>query len=304
MLQNLKRILVLTPDAIGSNYFQRSLTVYLNWHGHPTKNYHELGELTLDLRSLVQTLSTDRINSVARCSPYRSIEFGEDTENYLKFCKNFFTHIYVIDRCSFESVLSYCNTHQPNKTLSNVYGKYQYLENKNKKPYSIIKDNFIASLKYFEDFYVWVDKYFPEHKKIKHLDLISNPDKLFEQEFNISSNKELSLKDFNNFNTLRIRNADLTNYSTIELLKFIDIIDYIDLLINKNLLPHNKTIKFPFKKITLSEKIKDISNFTELLDIYNNYPSNHFEKINENQIKDRAIKEDSFWLKERYDNEL
>ena len=40
-------------------------------------------------------------------------------------------------------------------------------------------------------------------------------------------------------------------------------------------------------------------NFTELLDIYNNYPSNHFEKINENQIKDRAIKEDSFWLKER-----
>ena len=76
--------------------------------------------------------------------------------------------------------------------------------------------NYSSQLKYFEDFYVWVDKYFPEHKKIKHLDLISNPDKLFEQEFNISSNKELSLKDFNNFNTLRILNAELSNYSTME----------------------------------------------------------------------------------------
>ena len=31
-LDKLKRILVLTPDAIGSTYFQRSLTVYLNYH--------------------------------------------------------------------------------------------------------------------------------------------------------------------------------------------------------------------------------------------------------------------------------
>ena len=292
-LDKLKRILVLTPDSIGSTYFQRSLTVYLNWHGHSTKNYHELAGFTNILSDLVENLSVNPNNIIATCSPYRSLDFDQ-TENYLKFCKYFFTNIYVIDRCSFESALSYCNTWQPDKPSPlNVYSKHQYLENKNKKPYSITTNNFIDSLKYFEDFYVWVDKYFPNSKKIKHLDLISNPDKLFEQEFNISSNKELSLKEYNKFNTLRIRNKDLNMYTATELLKFIELSDYIDFLVQKDLLASKR--KFPFKKITLSEKIKDIDNFTELLDVYNNYPSNHFKKVTKDDITNRVKKEYKLW---------
>ena len=291
-LNKLKRILVITPDAIGSTYFQRSLTVYLNYHGHPTKNYHDLCNFTLNLPFLIKTLSTDTTNIVARCSPYRSLEFGNDTEKYLKFCSYFFKDIYLIDRCSFESALSYCNTHQRTGVL-NVYNKEQYHQNKNKESYSIDKKDFIQSLKYFEDFYVWADKYFPTAKKIKHSDLINDPDTFFKNEFNISSAKKLSLKDYNIFNTKRVRNKDLTNYSSEQLLKFIEITDYIDFLNQQNLLIHRH--KFPIKKITLREKLNEISNFKELLDVYNNYPSNHFEKISFQQINDRAVLEDNLW---------
>ena len=293
-LSKLKRILVLTPDAIGSTYFQRSLTVYLNYHGYITQNYHELANFTNILSDLVEHLAVNSNNIVARCSPYRSLEFGKDTENYLKFCKHFFTNIYVIERCSFESALSYCNTHQVNKGgLLNVYSKHQYLKNKNKTSYSITNNTFIESLKYFENFYIWVDKYFPNHKKINYSDLIDSPNSLFKNEFNISSTKELPLKEYNKFNTLRIRNKDLNSYTASELLKFIELSDYIDFLVHQDLLVSKN--KFPYKKITLSEKIKDIDNFIELLDVYNNYPSNHFKKVTKDDITNRIKKEYKLW---------
>ena len=291
-LNKLKRILVLTPDGIGSTYFQRSLTVYLNYHGYSTNNYHDLCNFTTDLRTLVETLSTNKTSIVARCSPYRSTEFGKDTENYLKFCSYFFTDIYVISRCSFESILSYSNTHEGTGIL-NIYSKEEYNQNKNKKSYSIDKRNFIENLKYFEEFYVWVDKYFPKHKVLSYTDLITDLDNTFKKEFNIVSDKNLSLLEYNKFNTKRVRNEDLSIYSTEQLLKFIEITDYIQYLSKKGFLISHSP--FPIKKITLKEKINEISNFTKLLDVYNNYPSNHFEKVSLEQINDRIKLEDSIW---------
>ena len=40
-------------------------------------------------------------------------------------------------------------------------------------------------------------------------------------------------------------------------------------------------------KIKLKEKVNEINNFNNLLDIYNKYPSNHFEKVNLQQINNR-----------------
>jgi len=291
-LNKLKRILVLTPDGIGSTYFQRSLTVYLNYHGYSTKNYHDLCNFTTDLRTLIETLSTDKTSIVARCSPYRSTEFGNDTENYLKFCSYFFTNIYVISRCSFESILSYSNTHEGTGVL-NIYNKEEYNQNKNKKSYSIDKHTFIENLKYFEEFYIWVDKYFPKHKVISYTDLITDPDNTFKKEFNIVSDKNLSLLEYNNFNTRRVRNEDLSIYSSEDLLKFIEITDYIQYLSKKGFLTSDHT--FPIKKIKLKEKVNEINNFNNLLDIYNKYPSNHFEKVNLQQINNRIKLEDSIW---------
>ena len=74
-----------------------------------------------------------------------------------------------------------------------------------------------------------------------------------------------------------------------------DITDYINFLTHQNLLPPNKKFKFPLKKFTLSEKIKDISNFTELLDIYNNYPSNHLKKVTKDDIINRIEQEYLIW---------
>lgn len=291
-LNKLKRILVITPDAIGSTYFQRSLTLYLNYHGCATKNYHDLCNFTTDLGVLAQTLSTDITSTIARCSPYRSTEFHGNTQNYLKFCAYFFTDIYVIDRCSFESALSYRNTHA-NTGVLNVYSKEQYIENKNKEPWSIRDEKFKQTLRYFEDFYIWVDKYFPDHKKINYIDLISDTDNLFKKEFNVYSNKELSIVEYNKFNTLRVRDKDLSSYSNDQLLKFMEITDYLQYLTRYDLLVADN--RFPIKKITLKEKIAEITNFEHLLDIYNKYPSNHFEKVTKQDIEDRIKLEQVLW---------
>ena len=291
-LNKLKRILVLTPDGIGSTFFQRSLTLYLNYHGCHTKNYHDLCNFTTDLGVLIQSLSTDRTSTIARCSPYRSTEFHDNTENYLKFCAQFFTDIYVISRCSFESALSYRNTYHGTGTL-NVYSKEQYIENKNKEPWSIKDHKFEQTLKYFEHFYLWVDKYFPNHKKINYTDLVTDTDNLFKKEFNVYSDKELSIVEYNKFNTLRVRDKDLSEYSNDQLLKFMEITDYLQYLTRDDLVVADN--RFPIKKITLKEKIEEITNFNHLLEIYNNYPSNHFEKITKQDIKDRVIAEELLW---------
>ena len=77
------------------------------------------------------------------------------------------------------------------------------------------------------------------------------------------------------------------------MLKFIEITDYIQYLSKKGFLTSDHT--FPIKKITLKEKVNEINNFNNLLDIYNKYPSNHFEKVNLQQINNRIKLEDSIW---------
>jgi hypothetical protein len=282
------KILILTPDSTGSTYFQRSLTLYLNYNNIPCKNYTDISKLK-SLSNIVNTLSNSELSIIGRVSPATTHK-NNIKDDHLAFCNYFFKDIFVIDRCSFESTLSYSIA---KKQGSNIYSKKDYLEKKYNNSYDIPTDTFIQSLKHFEDFYVWVDKYFPNAKKINHSDLIYNTENLYNKLFDISDNI-LSLKDYNIFNMKRIRNLDTSNFTYNQLLHFIDISDYLDYLIRYNFITTYER-KFPFKKITLSEKIKDISNFTELLDVYNNYPSNHFEKISFEQIKNRAMLEDTLW---------
>lgn len=295
-LPKLKKVLVLTPDGIGSTFFQRSLTLFLNFHGIPTKDYHDLatGPSTSIFNNLVGTLTTATTSTVARASPYRSEKFVENKDNYLKFCSMFFTDIFVVDRCSFESALSYCNTNINDGDL-NVYDKESYIDNTVNNPYDIPHDYFIKSLKYFEDFYMWVDTYFPNHKKINYTDLVYNTDETYKNLFNVTSDNKLSLVEYNKFNFLRIRDADISSYSKENLINFITINDYIHYLVINNHFPGTGQLSFPFKKITLKEKTKNIKNFEYLLSVYNNYPSNHFKKVDEKQIIQRINKEQEFW---------
>ncbi len=290
----IRKILILTPDSTGSTYFQKSVTLYLNYNNIPCKNYTDISKLG-SLSNIINTLNKSKISVVGRASPANAHQ-RDIGDNHLSFCNNFFEDIFVIDRCSFESSLSYSIAR---KQTTNVYNKKDYLDTIYTNPYTIDITTYIKSLKHFEDFYVWVDKYFPNVTKIKHSDLIYDTENLYNNLFGILNNT-LSLVDYNIFNMRRIRNLDTSDFNYNQLLHFIEVNDFLDYLVRYELLTYQR--KFPYKKITLGEKLKDIDNFTELLDVYNNYPSNHFEKINENQIKELIIKEDSFWLKERYNN--
>jgi hypothetical protein len=288
-LPKLKKILILTPNFVGSAFFQRSITLYLNMQGITTKNYDDLARFGPDLNSLIGTLNTSTNSVVARVSPSTVKKFEKYKDSYLKFCNMFFTDIYVINRCFFESAISYCNTTLNDGKL-NVYSKKEYLANTT-MPYAISKNKFIASLKYFEYFYIWVDTYFPVHKKLNHEDIVYNTDNTYKDIFNLPDNK-YSITDYNKINFSHVRDKDLGNYSKSSLTNYININYYIqDLVDNSLLLPD----AFPIKKLTLKEKTDNILNFKELLDIYNNYPSNHFNKLTESQITNRIEKEQIFW---------
>ena len=291
-LPKLRRILTLTPDSIGSTFFQRSLTLYLNMQGIPTKNYHDLAVFAPNTNDLAGTLCKSTYSTVARVSPYRAEEFKKSKDLYLKFCSVFFTDIYVVDRCSFESAISYCHRNFNDGKL-NVYSKKQYIDNTITTPYSMPTDKFIQSLKYFEDFYVWVDKYFPIHKKINHDDIVYNTDETYKSILNLIADTKYSIVSYNKFNFLRVRDTDFSNFSKETLVNYINIQDNIQNLIDNSLIPIDNA--FPIKKITLEEKIKSITNFHKLLDIYNKYPSNHFTKITEEHIYNRVTKEQTFW---------
>lgn len=289
-LPNLKKILVLTPNFIGSAFFQRSITLYLNMQGITTKNHDDLARFAPDLNSLIGTLNTTTNSIVARVSPYRAKEFEKLKDSYLKFCSMFFTDIYVINRCFFESAISYCNT-TINDGKLNVYSKKEYLAN-TANPYAIPKNKFIASLKYFEDFYVWVDTYFPVHKKVNHEDIVYNTDNTYKDMFKLPDNK-YSITEYNKFNFSQVRDKDLDTYSKNSLSNYINVNYCVqDLVANRLLATFNV---FPIKKLTLKEKTDNILNFKELLDIYNNYQSNHFTQLTENQIISRIEKEQLFW---------
>jgi len=72
-----------------------------------------------------------------------------------------------------------------------------------------------------------------------------------------------------------------------------EITDYLQYLTRYDLLVADN--RFPIKKITLKEKIAEITNFEHLLEIYNKYPSNHFEKVTKQDIENRIKLEEVLW---------
>ena len=87
-LNKLKRILVLTPDSTGSTYFQRSLTLYLNYNNIPCKNYTDISKLG-SLSNIVNTLSKSKLSIIGRASP-ANVHQKDIGDNHLSFCNNFF----------------------------------------------------------------------------------------------------------------------------------------------------------------------------------------------------------------------
>jgi len=290
-MHNLKKILVLTPGALGSTFFQKSLTTFLNFNNISTKNYHDLANFFTSLPTLINTLSNSKISVIGRCSPLRSKDFKEDEETYYKFCNYFFTDIIVISRCSFESALSYCASYY----FDNIYSKNMYNEAHYRGTYTVSDDLFVSALEHFIEFEVWIDKYFPNHTTISYNDLFKYTDDTFSKYFNIDYDTDLCLSSYNIFNFLRVRGLSIDNYSAKELQDIIKTTDYLTFLAEKDLLYDMSSL--PVKKITLNEKINTIINFNELLDRYNNYPSNHFRKVDKKELIIRAQEEDAFWLK-------
>jgi len=293
-MDDLKKILILTPDAIGSTFFQRTLTIYLNSVGITTENFHELTNHipTKSDQFLYQTLLSSKNSIVARASHYRTKQLtSAQQQKYLIFCKNFFNDIILIKRCPFESILSHSIRIFNQEPSLNIYSKEAYDNITAKTSYILPEKAFLDGIRHFEQFYLWVEEHFPKHTKIDYFDLVQNTEGVLSTLFSLP-HTNLKLTKYNQFHFKMLRNQDLSNYTSQELIHFHEISDFINSLNQRNLM----TTSLPYKKTTLQEKQKTLTNFFDLLHVYNDYPSNLLEKVSESEVEERVQKESDFWI--------
>jgi len=292
-MDDLKKILIITPDAIGSTFFQRTLTIYLNSVGITTENFHELTNHILPKSDqfLFQTLLSSKNSIVARASHYRTRQLNpKQQQKYLFFCKNFFNNIIIIKRCPFESILSHSMRVFNQEPSLNVYSKKAYDNIAANSPYTLPEKSFLEGIRHFEKFYLWVEEHFPKHTKVDYFDLIQDTEGTLSKLFSLPATN-FNLTKYNQFHFKMLRNQDLSNYTPQELIHFHEISDFINSLNQRNLM----TTSLPYKKTTLQEKQKTLTNFFDLLDTYNNYPSNLLEKVSKFEVRERMQKERDFW---------
>lgn len=293
-MDDLKKILILTPDAIGSTFFQRTLTIYLNSVGVTAVNFHELTNhiLTKSDSYLYQALLNSNKSVVARASHYRTTVLSPDQhDKYLFFCKNFFNHIIFIKRCPFESILSHSMRLFNQEPSLNVYTKEAYNNITAEASYKLPEKAFLKGIRHFEQFYLWVEEHFPNHLKIDYFDLVQDTEGTLSTVFSLPRSN-LNLTKYNQFTFKMVRKLDLSNYTPQELIHFIEINDYINSLVEKSLM----TTNIPLKKTTLQEKQQTLTNFFDLLRVYNDYPSNLLKKVSESEVEERVQKESDFWI--------
>jgi len=292
-MDDLKKILILTPDAIGSTFFQRTSTIYLNSVGVTTVNYHELTNHILSKSDhyLYKDLLNLNKSIVARASHYRTtLLTPEQQQKYIFFCKNFFNNIILIKRCPFEAILSHSMRLFNQEPSLNVYSKEAYNNIIRETPYVLPEEFFLEGISHFEQFYLWAEEHFPNHLKIDYFDLIQDTEGTLSTLFSLP-HSNLNLTKYNQFTFKMVRKLNLSNYTPQELIHFIEIKDYINSLVEKSLM----TTHIPLKKTTLQEKQETLTNFFDLLRIYNDYPSNLLEKVSKNEIESRCQRENIFW---------
>jgi len=127
-LTPLSRILVLTNDSLGSTYFQRVLSLYLNIYFSPTINLHDIvNHYNGNFKNLLVSLLSYQDSLVCRASQYRLSEIRENPKNIYKILNLFFNRIFCIKRNSFETALSLSIVEHFNHPL-NVYETDQFEE--------------------------------------------------------------------------------------------------------------------------------------------------------------------------------
>jgi len=316
---SMKNYLVLTPDGVGSTYLQRSLTVYLNLAGLDYTNTHELlngldlvnGGLRKNLEygysqtmgNIVGLLNENQANLVSRIAQYHIVRRKDSTkecDKFYKTCNTVFDTIIMCERDPFEYALSW-GIRNITKKL-NTYSIDEQIETHHTgKMYTVDIDFFKRKLQQYGDYTYWAKDNFNINKVVAYNNLINDHTNtlkyITDMSYDIAEDYNINFTEYSNvlYNTAKFKSTRDERFlpesqkglNTVKL--------YIAI---KKLVDEQKIIStIPLKMNTLSDKKSKTSNFTEVLNTYNDWASNNnqFLPLTDEQIEQCVEKENQIY---------
>lgn len=306
----MRKILILTPDGVGSTLLQRAACAWGNL-SDTWINPHELTNglvikdgflqkdwsigYSQDLNTIIELLSSEKTNIISRLARYHIIN-RKDSEPEVNAFYRFLNSNFEIISCHRKNILEYSMSwaiRDIKKTL-NVYSYKQ------KEKIHPAEDSFeldtqfiVKKLNDYVDYETWVSDNFPGSKQYFYEDTLFIDSFLLENvggvEKDFKDRFGLSLGEFCLISNLSI--AQLRELDDSMIRSVVSMRKYFHDLVLQGRMPNS----VPLKMNSFSSKIRKTRNFDQVLVAYNQWTTtrNSYQKISEDQLKE-LINQDPF----------
>ena len=299
--------LVLTNDGIGSSYLQRSLTLYLNSAGIEYWNTHELlngvacnnGNIYKQWRDnnfelqpvneIITCLNESTNNIVSRVGLHWAHE-RNDISTLYPILRSKYNKILMCKRDPFEYALSWAI--RSSEGIGNLYrvDKKRSLS----LNYDVDMDFFKTKLEEYHKYIYWTMDNF-NAQEVNYNDLQINIDNMMQKITGLDHSVEdkfgLSLQNYSRVRYLASTGVYEKEHtqSAVALKNF------------ENRLKVNKQLPkgMPIKLYTLDDKRKRIDNFTECVNVFNNWAAgkNEYDTITSTILEERIYNENKIYAR-------
>ena len=295
--------LILTPDGVGSTILQRLLTMTFSLENVNAVNTHELtnrilldnniavhdkrffrsgwkqkyAQSLLDIENIIKQSSKDT-NIISRVAKYHLDNRKDPLDhqsNFYKFLNEAYDKkIMCVRNNIFEYALSWSIREESG--ILNVYDR----DDKQKvfAVNSVKEDFFEKKCQQYLDYTYWVKDNFPNVIEVAYEDMVTNPDKVLEQQTGFKNTYKNNFKlelsrilkiEYETFNAL-MTNKKLTKYTNKELGALVQYKRY-----TKKLVDEDKIMNQPIKNTTLYDKRRQVKNFNNCLRKFESFAKNH-----------------------------
>jgi len=298
--------LILTPDGVGSTYLARALTVYLQsvdldyWNTNDllygldiidgnlyNGDFHGNHETLEDIRHKLLITGNLLVCRVAHYLVLNRLKIRKEDYSILyNECGRKFNTVLFCERDPFEYALSWSISNQTGKR--NVFSESERIDTHGagvQKPIDL--DYFQSKLAQYGEYEYWAEDNFNITHTVNYDDLHQNVDSVMQKITGMTHTT--FLQDYSRLRYLASKNQ----YSGESLEDICKMHAMIDRLNHSRRLP---TI-MPLKMNTLADKQKRVTNFFEIVDIYNQWASkgNRHQEVTEKQLVDTIAKEEKIY---------
>lgn len=284
------RILILTPDGVGSTLLQRILAMGMHLENMDVVNHHELTNgikleskiirkdwslkysQTLEQIQALLEKSNDSVSTVSRLAKYhldiRQDSHSEQNKFYQYLNKTYDKIISCKRKNIFEYAMSWSIRNESG--ILNIYSRID-----KQKVLQVKKVNelfFDKKCQEYVDYVRWVDDHFNNSMDIYYEDMVMAADKTFEK---ITGSRDTFLKKFKAplSEILKTEYEFLNNEQRQDNPAYKKLFEYK--MLSRELIDRGIILNQPIKNTTLSDKRKNISNFDNCLERFRQFAKNH-----------------------------